>query len=281
MSATALHLSSNPPETGIVEKPADVDSKSGAFGILARPELACRKTGFVLINSGLLHRVGPFRLYVDIARSLARAGFPSIRLDQSGKGDSNALPGTSLLDATVTNLTAAVKLLEYETGADRCVIGGLCSGADDALQAASEIDRLSGIFMFDGYVPKTARFYVHRYGPKLFSAQAWLERLRKTSRTGSVEQPGIGNMRNWGTRGEMTLRYRNLVQSGVRLLAIYSGWSGNNCEYRSQLTKAIGHPRAAALVSEHHFKEATHLFHLSSHRRAAAHCLTGWAHRSF
>jgi hypothetical protein len=280
-SATALDLSSSLRESAIIEQPVDVEPESGLFGVLTRPQTACRETCFVLINSGLLHRVGPFRLYVDIARSLARSGFPSIRLDQSGKGDSDALRGASLLDATVSNLTAAARLLEHETGASECVIGGLCSGADDALQAAADIDRLAGVFMFDGYLPRTARFYLHRYGPKLLSVRAWSGRLQKKSGTGPKQRSGIGNMRNWAGRDEMMQRYRNLMRNDIRLLAIYSGWPGNNCAYRSQLTNAIGHPRAAALVSEHRFPDATHLFHLSSHRRAAVKCVVDWAEQSF
>lgn len=278
-STAALAYTRDSVKSGIVEQSTDVDPAAGLFGVLTRPEKVCRETGFIFLNSGLLHRVGPFRLYVDIARRIAESGFPSIRLDQSGKGDSDAMPGVPLLDATVSNLRAAAAQLEHETGAKKYVIGGLCSGADDALRAGPQLDNLAGLFMFDGYSPKTARYYVCRYGPMLLSTRAWLRRLR--SSLDSSQQPDIGNMRNWGPPREMMERYRILVEKNVRILAVYSGCSDNCYSYPSQLTANIGHPRASALVSEIYLPKATHIFHLSAHRYAAVEEFSDWAERSF
>ncbi len=268
-------------ESGIIEKPLDVDPQSGLFGILTCPQANLKNTGFIFLNSGLLHRVGPFRLYVDIARRIATSGFPSIRLDLAGKGDSDALPGVSLADANVANLSAACRKLSEETGVQKFVIGGLCSGADDALQAGLEIDDLAGLFMFDGFAPKTIRYYIKRYGPKILSVQSWFKRLQTT--TSGQEKPGgeIGGLRNWGTRREMLDRYDRLINRGTRILAIFSGWAGNDYVYPSQLITAIDNPQSAALVSELHYPDATHLFSLSMHRRQAIAGIADWAERSF
>lgn len=268
-------------ETDIFEQPIDVDPDSGLFGVLTRPQRNLKETGFIFINSGLLHRVGPFRLYVDLAREIARAGYASIRLDQSGKGDSDAIPGVSVADATIANVTAAARLLKEKTGANKYVIGGLCSGADDALQAGLEMDNLIGLFMFDGYAPRTARFYVHRYGPKLFSVRSWRNRPQRTSN--GQQQPGddIGNLRNWGTSAEMMQRYRSLLDRGIHINAIFSGWAGNCYEYSSQLTATIGHSQAVSLVSEQHYADATHLFPVSAHRQQAVKDFCAWAERCF
>ena len=40
------------------------------------------------LSAGFLHRVGPNRLYVTMARRLAALGFTSVRFDFSGIGDS-------------------------------------------------------------------------------------------------------------------------------------------------------------------------------------------------
>ena len=42
----------------------------------------------VLLNAGIVHRVGPNRMHVLLARALAAAGIPSLRFDMSGIGDS-------------------------------------------------------------------------------------------------------------------------------------------------------------------------------------------------
>src|SRR5207302_190015 len=45
-------------------------------------------TAFVFLNAGLVHHVGPNRLYVTAARRLAALGFVGLRFDFSGIGDS-------------------------------------------------------------------------------------------------------------------------------------------------------------------------------------------------
>src|SRR5215472_19382863 len=48
------------------------------------------KPGVILLNPGIVHRVGPGRIYVKIARALAAKGFVVLRFDFSGIGDSAA-----------------------------------------------------------------------------------------------------------------------------------------------------------------------------------------------
>ena len=267
-------------EHELIEQPVDVDAHAGLFGILTKPTRATSDTGFIIINAGLLHRVGPFRLYVDIARRIAACGFPSIRLDQSGKGDSNARRGVPLTETTIADVTAAAAYLERETGTRRFVAGGLCSGGDDALQAASDIAGLRGLFMFDGYAPKTLRYYVRRYGPKLFSVQAWLKHLRSNSGEATAEQD-IVNLRNWATRAEMMGQYRALVEQGIKILAVFTSGSSGFYNYPSQLTATLGHANAHTLVTERYYPEACHLFPVTEHRRDVVEEFAEWADRSF
>ncbi len=268
-------------QQGIIELPVDVDAHAGLFGIMTRPAQASSDTAFIFLNSGLLHRIGPFRLYVDIARHIAELGFPSIRLDQSGKGDSDALPGMPPSEAKIANVTAATALLEREAGAARFVVGGLCSGADDALQVASEIPGLSGLFLFDGYSPRTARFYLCRYGPKLLSAQAWLKRIRSISTDTVDSDQDIGNLRNWSSRSEMISKYRALLEQDIRILAVFTSGACMLYNYAFQLADSLGHERAHTLVTENFYPDATHLFPISEHRRRAVNGFAEWTERSF
>lgn len=265
----------------ITESALNVDPATGLFGILTLPRQALRDTGFIFMNPGLLHRVGPFRLYVDIARNLANAGFASLRLDQSGKGDSDALPGLAATEVTIANLRSAAECLARETGVRRFVVGGLCSGADDALQAGSQLEGLAGLFMFDGYVHRTARFYFHRYGPKLFSLQSWMKRLSFSEVHSKPTNNDIGKLRNWGTPTEMIERYRMLIDKGVYILAVFSGWNDNCYAYPSQFIESISHRQAATYAAELHIPGSTHLLHLSVHRQRAVDGVTGWATARF
>ncbi len=114
------------------------------FGILsepvAHPTAMSELPTVVLLNAGSAHHVGPNRLHVLLARTLAAAGFRCLRMDLHGLGDSVTLnskrenetyPATAFRD-----IDLAMKFLEREIGVGRTVLMGMCSGADAAFQAA-------------------------------------------------------------------------------------------------------------------------------------------------
>lgn len=87
----------------------------------------------VLFNSGVVHRVGPNRLYIELARNLAAAGFATFRCDIEGIGDSvpratvqenHPYPDTALRDGRIT-----LEFLAARFSASAFVLMGLCSGA--------------------------------------------------------------------------------------------------------------------------------------------------------
>src|SRR5688572_9512999 len=63
-------------------------------GILSHPAGGRARTphapAVIVLNAGVLHRVGPHRLHVSLTRRLAVQGFASVRLDLGGIGDSVA-----------------------------------------------------------------------------------------------------------------------------------------------------------------------------------------------
>jgi hypothetical protein len=60
------------------------------FGVLTEPAVAeTTDLGAVLLNAGAIRRVGPNRMWVELARRWAARGVPSLRLDLEGLGDSD------------------------------------------------------------------------------------------------------------------------------------------------------------------------------------------------
>jgi alpha/beta superfamily hydrolase len=57
------------------------------LGILSQPELASA-TGVLIIVGGPQYRTGSHRQFVLLARALAEAGYPALRFDTRGMGDS-------------------------------------------------------------------------------------------------------------------------------------------------------------------------------------------------
>jgi len=64
------------------------------FGILTEPEGAPLGPTVLLLNAGLIHHIGPARLWVSLARRFAAAGMRCLRFDLSGLGDSPVRPGS-------------------------------------------------------------------------------------------------------------------------------------------------------------------------------------------
>ena len=132
------------------EEPLWVNASARIFGILTRPCLAGprNRVAVVLLNVGANSHVGPNRMYVTLARKLAALGFPVLRLDTSGLGDSavGAASARQQLysDTAVGDVRAALTVLETHVGAEQFTLVGLCSGAYTAFLTASADPRVTG-----------------------------------------------------------------------------------------------------------------------------------------
>lgn len=108
------------------------------------------RPAIVLLNSGLVHHVGPHRLYVKAARDLARRGHLVMRMDFSGIGDSEKRKDSLRFErAAVEEAREALDFLAKRHGAQRFGLGGLCSGAEIAFRTALEDERVVGAFMIN------------------------------------------------------------------------------------------------------------------------------------
>jgi alpha-beta hydrolase superfamily lysophospholipase len=112
------------------------------FGILTQPDAATGKPAVLLLNAGSIHHVGPHRLYVRLARELARRGHPVLRFDFEGIGDSILRgPGREnhpYVARPTEDVRAAIDFLR-ERGHERFVLVGLCSGAYHVFKAGLEL----------------------------------------------------------------------------------------------------------------------------------------------
>jgi pimeloyl-ACP methyl ester carboxylesterase len=138
-------------------------SSSRLAGILTDPDTPdASRPAFLFMNAGVTHRVGPNRLYVRLARALAREGFASLRFDFSGLGDS-AARGDELPPAksVVAEAREAMDLLRKERGIDRFVPIGICSGGTVAFMTAREDPRVVGAVVIN------AQGHLHGTDPEL------------------------------------------------------------------------------------------------------------------
>jgi pimeloyl-ACP methyl ester carboxylesterase len=120
----------------------------GLVGILSEPPTAApAATGpaVVFINAGMVHRIGPNRMYVRLARHLASRGFPSVRFDLSGIGDSqHRRDGLPADQSAVLETRQVMDAVQQATGCRSFVLAGLCSGAVTAFHTAVGDPRVVG-----------------------------------------------------------------------------------------------------------------------------------------
>ena len=122
--------------------------EGGLVGTVCLPsiEQASRAhIGLVLFNAGVVHRIGPHRLNVRLARRLAARGIPSIRFDLSGQGDSARSHVTrSFEEQAVEDLRAAMGLLCSVAKVPQFALFGFCSGGVNSYAAAKVDERVAG-----------------------------------------------------------------------------------------------------------------------------------------
>ena len=128
---------------GIEEELCHFGEAGHLFGILARPLRATDKPAIVMLNAGSIHHVGPHRLYVRLARQLAQEGYPVLRIDHEGLGDSvRRTPGREnhpYPPTAMDDTRAAIAFLRDQHGHRRFYLMGLCSGAHTAFHAARQL----------------------------------------------------------------------------------------------------------------------------------------------
>ncbi len=133
------------------EEPLFFGGRRSLFGILHHPASAEPRAGLppiVLVSAGTVHRIGPHRFYVALARRWARLGFPVLRVDLSGVGDSpggaDGVENVTYPRDGVHDVEDAMEVLGARTGARRFVVAGLCSGGDFAFQVGMRDGRVAG-----------------------------------------------------------------------------------------------------------------------------------------
>lgn len=232
---------------GIVTWPSPVDSTLAGPATPIPPKTPDGLPAVVLLNAGILHRVGPNRTSVKIARSLAAIGFVVLRFDLSGIGDS--LPRHDDLpfdQAALLEVQQAMTMLHALAGSTQFLLMGLCSGAHLSLRAALNDRRVIGAVLLNARehlhddqdekltMALRNRALLHHYQRLALHSSFRTKNWRKTL-TGNLNLPLLREailgfrLRNPFRRqqAELTTREYALAQlqtlsaRGVRLLHIY------------------------------------------------------------
>jgi dienelactone hydrolase len=135
------------------EEAVQFGGKTALLGIISGPmnRAARNSLGVILLNAGGLHRVGPNRLYVNLARRLAELGFVALRFDFAGFGDSEPRSeNIPFSRGAVSDVRAAMDFLTTTTGLERFILVGICSGAEVSFEVAQQDTRVAGAVLING-----------------------------------------------------------------------------------------------------------------------------------
>lgn len=128
--------------SGIRESAQLVATEGGHLHAIETEPLETAASGhaIVLLNAGATRRIGPGRLYVELARRCALQGHRVIRVDLSGLGDSPAIAGCDenivYSDSALREVRSVVEYLRTRSDVRRCSSIGLCAGAYHGFKAA-------------------------------------------------------------------------------------------------------------------------------------------------
>jgi len=153
------------------------------WGLLSRPATGTPEasTAVAIVTGGPQYRVGSHRQFVLLGRALARAGYPALRFDYRGMGDSEGPPHD--FEQVAPDLRAALDALQQACpAAQRIVVWGLCDAAAAALMFATDDARVAGIVAANPWARSDASLAAarvkHYYGQRLLQREFWVKLLR-------------------------------------------------------------------------------------------------------
>lgn len=246
-------------------------------GILHKPDGPAPRADLpavLLLNAGLLHRVGPNRLYVKIARQLERSGFHVLRFDVWGIGDSQDHTGETK-GTFVDDTLEAFEELNQRLGATRFMLMGICMGAQIALEVASRDPRVECLALMEGIYVKSARYHLSRLlnpnkWKRVFTGESHMVKklraklLKQPGNNSNNLQPASESKGSHTSDGNVTSfldenRNKNkkeklatLLERGTKIILIFR--DGNEIAYNYRLRKqgdeifAVGLPRGLDVV---------------------------------
>jgi pimeloyl-ACP methyl ester carboxylesterase len=268
------------------ERACQFGPERSLVGILSGPAGNDARRDFptvLMLNAGLLHRVGPHRMSVDLARRLADRGIRSLRFDMGGYGDSAvSTDAKSKENRTFSDIKSAMDFLELEHDVHRFVLFGTCSGADNAHAVALLDPRVAGAILLDAYGYWTARSFVNYYLPRIFRPRAWINLLRR-SLAGPKKAPEkrssvIPELRRpFDPRPQVKREIQSLVDRGVRLLYIYTGGIETYYNYAGQFFDQFKGLDPRGKIEVEFYPNADHTYSFAEDRQRMLQRVVEWA----
>jgi pimeloyl-ACP methyl ester carboxylesterase len=254
----------------------------------------------VWLNAGATRRIGPSRMHVELARHWAEQGHQVVRLDLTGLGDSDPLPGRAdtvvYSPSAVQEVCDVIDQLRNEPGTRQVHVLGLCAGAYHGFKAAARGARVDSVvainpltFFWHEGMSLDAPMAAHkvaddmtRYRSGVFDAARWrkflsggvdIRRLLTVvwhAGTSAAARPlrEVARLLRLPVRDDLAAELRFVATRGVQLdLLIAEGDPGEGL-LRAQAGRIVNRLVQERSLTIHHIDKADHVFtrHLSRQR---------------
>lgn len=291
----------------MIEKIVRFGDKKSLIGVVTEPvDKNKSKPAFIFVNSGLIHRIGPFRAYVWASRELTNIGFTAMRMDLSGKGESPARRGGgSHKENVIQDLNQAMDFLQESRGIEHFVICGICTGADNSYVGGFNDERVMGIVPIDGYAYRTFGYYKNHYAPRIFNMDTWCRFFKRKLGLGAKQPLQMEDSRAKNSQAksdklkdeqptyepkfrmmfppkqEFVENMQRVLERGTKLLIIYTGGWAMFYNYERQFKDAFPKLAEAPGVEVSFNPRSDHTFILKHDRQNLINLLCDWAKRNF
>jgi len=258
-------------------------------GVLALPERAGTDVGVLVIVGGPQYRAGSHRQFVLLARHLAAGGYPTLRFDVRGMGDSSGQQrGFESISDDID--TAIEAFFAAQAQLKRVVLWGLCDGASAALIYCSQQPdrRIAGLCLANPWVRSEAthaRTQVkHYYRNRLREPAFWSKLLSGRVALGAVAGlwQALRRARHPGTNASV-LSFQDRMHDGwmqmrVPKILILSSEDHTAKEFEEyvRLDSAWQAAIAAADVVRFDLTGADHTFSTAAHRHQVEAATLSW-----
>lgn len=254
-------------------------ANNGLIGTICAPSISAadgQGIGWILFNAGVVHRVGPHRINVRLARKLAKRGIASIRFDLAGLGDSSRPDGRLAFEAqAVVDLRSAMDALGCAIQAHRFALFGFCSGAYHGYATALADERVTGLLLYDAYTYPTFKTRFNRYilairrHGLVRAAFIWARRELPSScrrvlaalRADTKGRPvsDVGFFADIPSKRDFAAGLGTLLDRGVEIGAFYSGASFESYNYSRQFSDTFEGLGVADRVTSEYFPDMDHV----------------------
>lgn len=234
-------------------------------GVVTQPSAPEPRKTLVLVSAGVTPKAGPFRLYAELARRLARDGIRTLRFDLGGIGDSGqAFAEHALVERTRLQIRAALDHLDESFRLGDVALAGLCSGAEDAFRYAEHDPRIERVVMIDPFAYRTRGFawrhLAHRAQRRLLRAAGLLEPLPPRTRRALVRYEYLPEV-------ESSRILQALLTRRTKLHFVYTGGMRSRFNHAGQLQAMFPNVDFAGLVRLDHLPQLDHTQPSAADRR--------------